>query len=99
MPAFFFKQPNGLYGRFSTVVDCPTHYNRTKEELIAEYVKKYEEDLTEYFESKNMMTYEEMKSYFVDNNMTKEEWKELQKLMETPIEELNEKRDGRRWHQ
>lgn len=57
MPAFFFKQPNGLYGRFSTVVDCPTHYNRTKEELIAEYVKKYEEDLTEYFEPKNMMTY------------------------------------------
>jgi hypothetical protein len=28
------KQPNGLYCRFSTVVDCPTHYNMTREDYI-----------------------------------------------------------------
>lgn len=26
MAGFIVKQPNGLYCRFSTVVDCPTHY-------------------------------------------------------------------------
>ena len=31
MAGFIVKQPNGLYCRFSTVVDCPTHYNITKE--------------------------------------------------------------------
>ena len=27
MAGFIAKQPNGLYCRFSTVVDCPTHKN------------------------------------------------------------------------
>lgn len=34
MGAFISKQPNGLYCRFSTVVDCPTHYNFTREEYL-----------------------------------------------------------------
>lgn len=96
MPAFFFKQPNGLYGRFSTVVDCPTHYNCTKEELIEEYVDEYRSELVNKFAHLTNDSYEEAKSRFMDNNMTNKEWKELQKLMETPIEELNEKRDGRK---
>ena len=28
------KQPNGLYCRFSSIVDRPTHWNMTKEEYI-----------------------------------------------------------------
>ena len=28
-----FKQPNGLYGRVSSVVDAPTHVDMTKEDL------------------------------------------------------------------
>lgn len=38
MPAFFFKQPNGKFGRVSTVVDTFTHYNLNKaafKELVA----------------------------------------------------------------
>lgn len=34
MGAFICKQPNGLYCRFSTVVDCPTDWNMTEEEYI-----------------------------------------------------------------
>ncbi len=34
MGAFIAKQPNGLYCRFSTVVDTVTHYNMTKEDYI-----------------------------------------------------------------
>ena len=30
MGAFIAKQPNGLYCRFSTVVDCVTHYDMTE---------------------------------------------------------------------
>lgn len=96
MGAFFFKQPNGLYGRFSTVVDCPTHYNCTKEELIEEYVDEYRSELVNKFAHLTNDSYEEAKSRFMDNNMTDEEWEELQKLMETPIDELNEKKDGRK---
>jgi len=34
MGAFIFKQPNGLYGRYSSVVDEITDYNMTEEEVI-----------------------------------------------------------------
>jgi len=29
-----FKQPNGLYGRVSTVVEAPTHWNMSKRECF-----------------------------------------------------------------
>ena len=35
MGSFISKQPNGLYCRFSTVVDCPTNWNMTVEDYIA----------------------------------------------------------------
>lgn len=35
MAGFIAKQPNGLYCRFSTVIDCPTHYNFTPEEYLS----------------------------------------------------------------
>lgn len=31
MPAFFVRQPNGLFARFSTIVDHFTHMNLTRE--------------------------------------------------------------------
>ena len=93
MGAFFFKQPNGLYGRFSTVVDCPTHCNCTKEELIDEYVQVYREELERDFD-KRCHEYSDIDKYFYPNNITKKKFKELKKLMETPIEELNKNRDG-----
>lgn len=34
MAGFIAKQPNGLYCRFSSVVDCPTHWNFTREEYL-----------------------------------------------------------------
>ena len=46
MGAYYFKQPNGLYGRFSTVVDAPTHYNFTKEDLIEEILQDEREELS-----------------------------------------------------
>ncbi|WP_025909283.1 hypothetical protein [Priestia flexa] len=34
MAGFIAKQPNGLYCRFSHVVDCPTHWNITREDYL-----------------------------------------------------------------
>lgn len=34
MGAFIAKQPNGLYCRFSTVVDTVTHYNMTRDDYV-----------------------------------------------------------------
>lgn len=34
MGAFIVKQPNGLYCRFSSVVNCPTHWNMTEEDYV-----------------------------------------------------------------
>lgn len=34
MGSFIARQPNGLLCRFSTVVDCVTHYNMTEEDYI-----------------------------------------------------------------
>ena len=34
MGSVIFKQPNGLYGRYSSVVDEVTNYNMTEEEVI-----------------------------------------------------------------
>lgn len=33
MGVCFIKQPNGLYCRYSSIVDAPTHYNLTKDDI------------------------------------------------------------------
>ena len=93
MPAFFFKQPNGLYGRFSTVVDCPTHYNCTKEELIDDAVETYRQELIEYFD-KCCKSFDYMVSMFYDNNMANEEFEEMKKEMSKNLSDIFE--DGQK---
>lgn len=46
MSAFFVKQPNGLYARFSTVIDCPTHKDLTREQARRVYLEGLVEDAT-----------------------------------------------------
>ena len=43
MPAFISKQPNGLYCRFSTIVDTLTHIDMTEEEYIELCVEEAKE--------------------------------------------------------
>ena len=53
MPAFFFKQPNGKFGRVSTVVDAITHYNLDKEafkELVEYYHGKGDYEVAHFDE-------------------------------------------------
>jgi hypothetical protein len=80
MGSFISKQPNGLYCRFSTVVDTVTDINMTEEEYIelcAERGRKEARDvLKNYIQPFNMV-----KDRFVPNNNTVEEFNELLKEM------------------
>ena len=44
MAGFVSKQPNGLYCRFSSVTDCPTAWNMTREDYINMKMQEAKED-------------------------------------------------------
>lgn len=71
MIGFIAKQPNGLYCRFSTVVDCPTHINMTKEDYLNNVtgtVANKEEG--EKVLKKYLQPFSEVEERFIPNNMT-----------------------------
>lgn len=82
MGAFISKQPNGLYCRFSTVVDCPTHWNMTEEDYLNNVTgtvsdKEVGKEILEDW----LRPFSEVIERFVPNNMTQKEFDELIKLM------------------
>lgn len=81
MGAFISKQPNGLYCRFSTYVDCPTDWNMTAEDYIELCKQKAEKEARDVLEN-HLQPFEMVKEYFVDNNMTDEEFKQFLKDVE-----------------
>ncbi len=80
MGAFISKQPNGLYCRFSTIVDCPTHWNLTKEEYLNNETgtvpnREYGEDVLNNY----LQPFSEVINSFAPNNMTQEEFENFLK--------------------
>ena len=88
MAGFVAKQPNGLYCRFSTVVDCPTDWNMTAEDYIKLCKQKAEQKAEQ--EAKDVLEnylkpFEKVKDYFYPNNMTEKEFDEfLKDVGDTP---------------
>ncbi len=82
MSGFIAKQPNGLYCRFSTVVDCPTHWNMTREDYLNNVTGTVtdREVGVEILEDW-LQPFSEVIERFVPNNMTQTEFDELIKLM------------------
>ena len=78
MGAFIAKQPNGLYCRFSTVVDCPTDWNMTEDDYIELCKEKAEEEARRIL-SNHLRPFEMVKEYFYPNNMTNEEFEQFLK--------------------
>lgn len=76
MGAFITKQPNGLYCRFSSVVDCPTHWNMTEEEYIEMCAEKAREEARHVLAS-HVRPFEWIIDNFVPNNMKIEEFEKL----------------------
>lgn len=92
MGSFIARQPNGLLCRFSTVVDCVTHYNMTEEDYIelradqaredARYDLKCKHFIRPFQEVKDsiVLPYEE-DGEIVEGNITQEEWDRIRKEM------------------
>lgn len=76
MGAFIAKQPNGLYCRFSTVVDCPTDWNMTEEDYIEYCANRAREEAKEILRN-HLRPFDEVIEYFLPINMTEEEFKKF----------------------
>ena len=84
MAGFVAKQPNGLYCRFSTVVDCSTNWNMTAEDYIELCKQKAEQEAKDVLEN-YLQPFEKVKDYFCPNNMTEKEFDEfLKDVGDTP---------------
>lgn len=87
MGSFIVRQPNGLLCRFSTITDCPTHYNMTEEEYIEVCKKRAEEDARDVLEH-YIRPFSMVKDFFYPNNMSNEEFKRiLQEMEQEPKQE------------
>lgn len=75
MGAFISKQPNGLYCRFSTIVDCPTHWNMTEEDYIEMCAEEAREEARETL-ARRLRPFEMVKEYFAPHNMSEAEFEE-----------------------
>ena len=80
MGGFIAKQPNGLYCRFSTVVDTITHMNMTEEDYINYCVQRAKEEAER--EAKDVLkhwvhSFDEVKDSFYPGNNTIEEFNEM----------------------
>lgn len=94
MGSFIFKQPNGRYGRFSTVVDCPTHINMTRDDYVEVVMERQglnrqraEEEADDVLKH-YLHSYSKCLDRFVDNNMTDEEFQDMRYKMELLTDEL-----------
>lgn len=76
MGSFIAKQPNGLYCRFSSIVDCPTHWNMTEEDYIEYRAEEAREDARETLQN-HLKPFEWVTERFLPYNMTKEEFQEF----------------------
>lgn len=81
MGAFVARQPNGLLCRFSSIVDCPTHYNMTDEEYIEMCAERAREEARGVLKN-HLKPFEWIRDYFIPNNMTEEEFEKMLKEME-----------------
>lgn len=84
MGGFIAKQPNGLYCRFSTVVDTVTDWNMTEEDYINMRVEKAAEEARKEAKKaleKYLEPFDKVKDYFFPANNTIEEFNEMLKEM------------------
>lgn len=84
MASFIFRQPNGLLGRFSTITDCPTHYNMTDSEYIEMCVQQAREEAIRNLSNKSFIKpYKTCIYAFVPGNMSQMEFDQVCDAMET----------------
>ena len=92
MGSFIAKQPNGLFCRFSTVVDCPTDWNMTEDDYI-QYCKERAETEARKVLKDCIQDFNMVKKYFLPNNMTEEEFEKFLEDCNTSMSEVRLKND------
>lgn len=85
MAGFIAKQPNGLYCRFSSIVDTVTHYNMTREEYLNNHTGTVSsrEDAERNLKY-HIKPFDEVIKRFRPLNDTQQEFDELVKIMSKP---------------
>jgi len=73
MGSFIAKQPNGLYCRFSTSLNYPTHWNMTANDYIDFCVNRAKEEAKETLKH-HLRDFQEIKDRFTLDNMTGTEY-------------------------
>jgi len=69
MGGYICKQPNGLYCRFSTVVDTITDYNMTEDEYINMCMERAKEEAIDILKNR-LVPFERIKEDFRPDNYT-----------------------------
>ena len=80
MGAFISKQPNGLYCRFSSVVDCPTHWNMTEEDYVEMCAERAREEAREVLKNR-VKPFDWVIDNFTPMNMSGKEFQEILESM------------------
>lgn len=101
MGAAIFKQPNGLYGRYSYVSDGFTNYNMTKEEYIVScaVADKINSEEWDFKHNQHFTDYEQVKKDAIEYCEAFDEWmkdadkKEKEKLKKEKEQELKERNE------
>lgn len=77
--SFIAKQPNGLYCRFSTILDTVTDYNLTAEQYVDLCVKRAREQARKLAleELKKPLDFEEVKDQFYPSNTGVKEFNKI----------------------
>ena len=78
MGGFIAKQPNGLYCRFSSVVDCPTDWNMTKRDYIEHCKHKAAMEAKDILQN-HLERFDMVKENFRPTNMTQKEFDDFLK--------------------
>ena len=93
MGAFVAQQPNGLYCRFSSVVDTVTHWNMTFDEYVEQvqmkrYGRSHEAAVSEAHDTINnhIQPFQEIINRFRPINDTVEEFNEILREMGSDVQ-------------
>lgn len=89
--SFVVRQPNGLLCRFSSVTDCPTHWNMTEGEYVALCMEKARDEARDLIKN-SLQPFERIEEDFVPNNMTKKNFEDILNQMKIPVEDVEKLR-------
>ena len=84
MGSYIARQPNGLYCRFSTVVDTVTHWNMTETDYINFYKERngtFSEEEARNILKNRLQPFERIKNEFIPGNDSVEEFEEMLRSM------------------